>query len=155
MTLIIKTIIVTSSGVNSSAASISLLVRVPSPFTSILMNALWTWVRWGKSCVAHSLNGALWMYTVYLLYTRCMTLICTFKPRWTNALQLFGSSVSGLSWSFGRREWRRILKNCQHKILHQLYYMSYSPMSAQNTKMMLTIMNISIAVSPSALLGEQ
>ena len=29
-----------SSGVNSSAASISLLVRVPSPFTSILMKAL-------------------------------------------------------------------------------------------------------------------
>ena len=32
---------VASSGVNSSAASISLLVSVPSPFTSILMKALW------------------------------------------------------------------------------------------------------------------
>ena len=38
----------TSSGVNSSAASISLLVRVPSPFTSILMKALWTWGQRGK-----------------------------------------------------------------------------------------------------------
>ena len=32
--------------------------------------------------------------------------------------------------------------------------MNHSPMSAQKTKMMLTIMNISMAVSPSALWGE-
>ena len=81
----------TSSGVNSSAASISLFVRVPSPFTSILIKALWTWGEGGNMSPRTNQQS---YSTISIWQNQQWTIICSIG--WSNLMGRAHSSLAYL-----------------------------------------------------------